>query len=772
MARVSSQQSTRGVAAPGHARKGRGRMNQAKRNTAAQPVPCPSWMTMEEQQTLFEKAVTAHRSHRTREAEDLYRSILDRAPDHAASWSNLGLALLARNAAAEATVACRRAIELQPDNADAHLNLLAALETSEEVEAAVPIYRAAFRLLPDRADLRCYLGIIVERLGRLDEAAALHHEAVSLDPSSAIYRYNHGRTLMTLGRTEDAIETFRAALAIDPDLAEALSSLGSALLSLHRYDEAAAASRRAYELLPTRADVVNNYAVVLHGCSHIADAAELYRLALAIDPGHHGALTNLATAYQELFDFDAAVAVLEQAVALRPDLPASLVELIKIRRHICDWRHYAEDHARLLQLMDDPNDAVFMLLLMAFPSTPQQQLTCARHQMAQINVLTSGFVGTDRRQAGARLRIGYLSADYRDHPVGRLLPEMLAQHDRGNVEVFGYALGADDPGRVRRRIVRACDRFVDLHHLSDQEAAQRIRVDGIDVLVDLTGPMTGSRMGILARRPAPIQVSFLGWPGTTGADCIDYVIGDPILTPGHHQAHYVEKIVQMPLCYQPSDPYRVTFKPELTRADCGLPQDAFVFCSFNNTLKLTPDLFDLWLRLLSRTRNSVLWLYGKTAKTNENLSEWAEARGIAAERIVFAPVASMDVYLGRMSLADLFLDSYPYNAGATCNDALWAGLPVLTCAGETYVSRMAASLLRAAELSELITESLADYEALAVRLATEPGFLASLRQRLARRRDSLPVFDMPKFTMRFEAALHHMRERWTARQSPEGFSVL
>ncbi len=283
---------------------------------------------------------------------------------------------------------------------------------------------------------------------------------------------------------------------------------------------------------------------------------------------------------------------------------------------------------------------------------------------------------------------------------------MLAQHDHGSVEVFGYALGLDDPGRVRRRIARACDHFVDLHHLSDQEAARRIHGDGIDILIDLTGPMTGSRMGILARRPAPIQVSFLGWPGTTGADCIDYVIGDPFLTPGHHQAFHSEKIVQMPICYQPSDPYRATSKPNLTRADCGLPDDAFVFCSFNNTLKLTPDLFDLWLRVLSKTRNSVLWLYSKTRKTNDNLRGWAEARGIAAERIVFTSVAAMDVYLGRMSLADLFLDSYPYNAGATCNDALWAGLPVLTCAGETYVSRMAGSLLRAAELPELITGNL------------------------------------------------------------------
>ena len=713
----------------------------------------------------------AHPSQRTREAEDLDRKTFDSAPEHAASWSDLGAVLLKRNANAEAEVVCRHAIAAHPDCADAHLTLIAALEALDRFEDAIPVYLAVIRLQPARADLRSSLAHILERQGRLAEAADLHCDAAALEPQSVLHAFNAGRMLGLLGRTEAAIEAYRAALAIEPDRVEALSSLGSALVSLNRYEEAAAAGRRAFELMPNHAVVANNYAVVLHQQGKIAEAAQVYRATLAIDPDYHNAWANLGVAYQELFRFDDAIEAFERAVALRPDHHASLVELIKIRRHVCDWTHYAQDHARLLSLIDRPTDAVFMLLLMAFPSTPEQQLACARQHMLRFNAVSAKVAAADRPASGRRIRVGYVSADYRDHPVGRLLPEMLAQHDRRSVEIFGYALGLDDPGRVRRRIARACDHFVDLHHLSDDDATARIRADGIDVLVDLTGPMTGSRMGILAQRPAPIQVSFLGWPGTMGADCIDYVVGDPFLTPAHHEAHYAEKIVQMPICYQPSDPYRAAFAPDLTRADCGLPEDAFVFCSFNNTLKLTPELFDLWLRLLSQTGNSVLWLYSKTPKTNENLRGWAEARGIAAERIIFTSVAAMDVYIGRMRLADLFLDSYPYNAGATCNDALWAGLPVLTCAGETYVSRMAGSLLRAAEVPELITQNLADYEAQALRLATEPGYLASLRQRLARRRDSLPVFDMPRFTMCFELALRHMHEQRAASQSPEGFSV-
>ena len=711
---------------------------------------------------LLAPAVDSHRTDRIDEAERLY---------HAGSWSELGAMLLSRRSYPEAEVVSRHAIAARPDCAEAHLTLIAALEAMSRFEDTVPIYLAAIRLQPARADLRSSLAHILEHQGRLAEAADLHCDAAALEPQSVLHAFNAGRMLGLLGRTEAAIAAYRVALVIEPDRVEVLSSLGSALVSLNRFEEAAAAGRRAFELMPDHALIANNYAVVLHQQGRVAEAAQVYRAAIATDPAYYSGWANLGIAYQELFRFDDAVEALEQAVALRPDHHASLVELIKIRRHICDWTHYAQDHARLLALIGHPSDAVFMLLLTAFPSTPEQQLVCARQHMSRFNAVSAKVVAAERPSHGRRVRVGYVSADCRDHPVGRLLPEMLAQHDRRSFEIFGYTLGLDDPGLVRRRIARACDHFVDLHHLSDDAATARIRADGIDVLVDLTGPMIGSRMGILAQRPAPIQVSFLGWPGTMGADCIDYVIGDPFLTPAHHQAQYAEKIVQMPICYQPSDPYRATSAPDLTRADCGLPDDAFVFCSFNNTLKLTPDLFDLWLRLLAQTGNSVLWLYSKTPKTNENLRVWAEARGIAAERIIFTPVAAMDVYIGRMRLADLFLDSYPYNAGATCNDALWAGLPVLTCAGETYASRMAGSLLRAAELPELITENLADYEALALRLATEPGTLASLKQRLARRRDSLPVFDMPRFTMCFEVALRHMHERKAAAQSPEGFSV-
>jgi len=370
-----------------------------------------------------------------------------------------------------------------------------------------------------------------------------------------------------------------------------------------------------------------------------------------------------------------------------------------------------------------------------------------------------------------KIRVGYLSTDFRDHPVGRLLPEFFVRHDRKTIEVFGYSLGVEDSGTLRQRIRNACDAFIDLHHMSNADAARRIQADKIDILIDLTGPTVGSRQEILALRPAPVQVSFLGWPATMGADFIDYIIADPFIVPRDQQEFYSEKIVHLPDCYQPSDPQRPVPAKIPSRMECGLPEEGFVFCSFNNPTKITPDMFELWMRLLQRVEKSVLWLYCKSKQTIENLTRFAEAHGINANRIIFASVAQYEPYLGRLQAADLFLDTTPYNAGATCNDALWAGLPILTCSGETYISRMAGSLLTAAGLPELVTYSFADYEALAVRLATEPGLLKSYKERLVRNRNSMPLFDMQRFAANLERAYREIQNIRLAGESPRFISI-
>lgn len=720
---------------------------------------------------LFDEAVNHHKAGRPRKAERLYRRIVMAQPGHAESWSNLGLVLLTHGAFDEAAAACRRALSIRPDYIDAHLNLISALEGAGNYEEAANVYRRVIPIVPGRADLWNNFGIILNAQGRVTQAVLAFREAAAAKPKFVEAYFNMARALTTLGWTEEAIKVYRQVLALDPNHAAAWSNFGTLLGTIGHFDEGAAVSQHAAALAPDSAEILCNLGVLLHRQGKVNEAVEAYREALAIRADYAAALGNLAAGLQEQFKFDEAAVALKQAIAIKPDFDNAILELIKIRRHICDWSEYAADEKKLIDFIAQQKDLVFMLLLMGFSSDPAQQLACARLAMKRLNESTARVGPTVEALRSDKIRIGYLSADFRDHPVGRLLPDLFARHNRRQVELVGYALGIEDHGVLRGRIQQACDSFVDLHHMSNRDAAERIHTDRLDILVDLTGPAVGSRLEILALRPAPIQVSFLGWPGTTGADFIDYVIADPYVVPRDQQPFYSEKIVHLPDCYQPSDPQRPVPDHLPSRAECGLPDEGFVFCSFNNPNKITPEMFDLWMRLLLRVENSVLWLYCKSPQTIENLNRRRQEHGVAAERIVFASVATFDAYLGRLSRADLFLDCFPYNAGATCNDALWVGLPVLTCAGETYVSRMAGSLLTAAGVPELITYSLAEYEALAVRLATEPGFLRGLQHRLVEGRNTARLFDMARFTANLERAYRQMHAISLAGEPPQFFAV-
>lgn len=723
---------------------------------------------------LFELAVAHHQAGRPGEAEALYRRIVLVEPAHVEAWSNLGLALMARGAYPEAVQACVTGIAVRPDHAAAHLNLIEALTRAGHHEQAVAIYRRAVLLLPDRADLPSNLGTLLEALGRPEEALEAYAASLAVQPDGTAACLAAARLLTGAGRLDEAVAVLEAAVACRPDFCEALSTLGTLYNGLSRFAAAVEVSARAFALRPDVADVAINYGVALQTAGRPAEAEAIYRHASTLDPTRPGPHANRGVALQELLRFDEAAEAFEQAIALDPDFASAVVEAIKVRRHICDWSRYDEDRRALLRILAERRDVVFMLLLMTFESTPQEQFVCARQSMARLNAgsVPARLAVAPAPSADGRLRIGYLSHDFRDHPVGRLLPELFARHDRTRVAVTAYALGTEDAGAVRQRIRAGVERFVDLHPLSDREAAHRIAADGIDLLVDLTGPTVGARLPIIAMRPAPIQASFLGWPGTMGLNAIDYVIADGFLLREEDERHYAEKIVRLPGCYQPSDNARGDPACPVTRQLCGLPEDAFVFCSFNNTSKITPEGFASWMRILGRVPGSVLWLYCKTPQTIRNLTAAAQSHGIRADRLVFAGFVPMDLYLSRFRLADLFLDSLPYNAGATCNDALWAGLPVLTRAGNTYVGRMAGSLLTALGLPELLAADRAGYEEAAVRLATEPRRLGAVRRRLAAARATSPLFDMTRFVAGLEAAYAAMHARRLGGLPPDHLDIV
>jgi predicted O-linked N-acetylglucosamine transferase (SPINDLY family) len=464
-----------------------------------------------------------------------------------------------------------------------------------------------------------------------------------------------------------------------------------------------------------------------------------------------------------------AIAAFEQAITLRPNYPEAFSQLLGSRQHACDWTDYVLHQERLLEIVRQGGRfPPFILLSVA--STAVDQLLCARQWAERISRQAHTFQHPPRPQQ-ARIRLGYLSSDFREHATAHLMAELFEQHDRSCFELIGYSCGPNDGSAMRARLTRAFDRFVDLRPLSHTEAARVIHQDGIGILVDLKGYTQHARTEILAHRPAPIQVNYLGYPGTMGADFIDYLIADPFVAPMEQQAFYTEKLVHLPDCYQPNDTKRRIAEPTPSRAECGLPEQGFVFCCFNNSYKITPSFFEIWMRLLQAVPGSVLWLLEANGLAKKNLRQEAQARGVNPERLVFAPRKPLPEHLARHRQADLFLDTLPFNAHTTTSDALWAGLPVLTCVGKTFAGRVAGSLLQAIGLSDLITGSLSQYEALALSLATQPQKLAEVRRKLEGNKSGMPLFDVVRFTRNIEASYTRMWKAWCSGQEPTAFTV-
>jgi predicted O-linked N-acetylglucosamine transferase (SPINDLY family) len=408
-------------------------------------------------------------------------------------------------------------------------------------------------------------------------------------------------------------------------------------------------------------------------------------------------------------------------------------------------------------------------------TTAEQQLRCARQWVDRSLQAISGPARCLARNRASgpkpKTTLGYLSADFHSHATAYLIAELFEKHDRQRFQVFGYSCGADDGSPMRRRLIKAFDRFSDLKDASFVESAQRIAADGVDILVDLKGYTQNARTQILALRPAPVQVNYLGYPGTMGAPFMDYILVDDFVVPGDQQPFFTEKLVHLPGCYQVNDSQREISAHAPSRAECGLPEKGFVFCSFNNSYKITPDVFDVWMGLLKAVSGSVFWLFEGNRFAPANLRREAEARGVAAQRLVFAPRKPPPEHLARHRVADLFLDTFPVNAHTTASDALWAGCPVLTMAGETFVSRVAGSLLRTIGLSELVTTSLDDYQAMALRLARDAESLAGLRARLEASRRNSPLFDAGQFARNLEKAYIIMWEIYACGQQPHAFTV-
>lgn len=677
-----------------------------------------------------------------------------------------------------------------------------ALHRNNQLAEAEAQYLQLLKAQPQHADALHLLGVLCHQTGRHAEAADLIGKAIQINPRSADFLNNQGLALRAAGRFEDALNSYQRALKLMPGDSDLHNNLGNVYLELKRFEQAADCYRRVLRAFPDDADIKNAlcHALQAHGnqCHEAglyveaqtclaealqlrpgdaalqynlgnalrqlgkpAEAAASYRNALKITPNDADIHNNLGNVLRELGLLDEAIACYEQALQLDPALHHAKVHLVHQRQHICDWRGLEQDVEQIRGWVNNmPQAQVSPFAFLAMPgTTAEEQRRCAENWVSNRyqSLIAQGqqLNFPHSRLAKPKLRIGYLSGDFRLHPLAFLISELIELHDRERFEIFAYSYATNDLTPTRKRLERAFDHFVDIRPWSPVDTAKRIHADQIDILVDLTGFTQGSRTSILALSPAPLQVSWLGFPGTMGAPFIDYLISDAFITPPDQIGNYSEKLVLLPDCYQPNDRQRpIGAVP--TRATCNLPDNAFVFCCFNQSFKITPQIFEIWMRLLKALPNSVLWLLECNSWAKANLFREAVAHGVAANRLVFAPRVPIDQHLARHTLADLFLDTLPYNAHTTTSDALWMGLPVLTCVGETFASRVAGSLLQAARLPELITHTLAEYEAHALHLAHHPDELGRIRQKLAHDKAQLPLFDTTRFARHLEQTYRDM----------------
>ncbi|MEO0859677.1 MAG: tetratricopeptide repeat protein [Pseudomonadota bacterium] len=696
---------------------------------AANRLP-PAHLKSASVQTLIGAAEMA--LSRPKRAAQAFRKAISAAPTKPAPHSNLGLALRADGKREEARTAFQRALALNKDYGDAINGLGLLAQDEKDMAGAEQAFRCAAELKPKDPEIWTNLGNALQQKGALPEACEAYRTALALAPHHPNANYNYGAALRAMGDLTAAIKHYQLAIRGNPNFSRAYNNLGNALRAIGDLRGAEAALRQASKLAPKEAEVHQNLGGVLQSMGRFDDAAAAY----------------------------------DRAVDINPDNAAARASALFLRAQMCDWRQGpAPQDLGLTGAAVGPYD------LLALDDDPVRQRQRAERYAAQ----TFGPGGAAPAPAAVarpkRLRLGYFSADFRDHPVARLIAGTIAAHDRDRFDVLGYSFGPDKQDGFRREFSTSFDTFREIRALPDDQAAAIAAQDALDIAVDLTVYTQHSRTALFDRRLAPVHINYLGYPGTSGAPFLDYIIADPVVVPPEYRDGISEAVIALPHCYQPNDNRRPVPHDTASRAAHGLPQDGIVLCSFNSAFKISPREFDIWMRILGTEPGTVLWLLESTPWARSNLTGEAEARGIDPARLVFAPRVGNEAHLARHHHADLFLDTFAYNAHTTGSDALWMGLPVVTLAGRQFAARVCASLLQAVNLPELITQTEADYADLILSLIRTPDRLVSLRDRLQATRNTAPLFDTERHTSALESAYDAAHQRWRDGTGPADISI-
>jgi predicted O-linked N-acetylglucosamine transferase (SPINDLY family)/ADP-heptose:LPS heptosyltransferase len=655
--------------------------------------------------------------------------------------------------------------------ADDLINQGNAQEDNGQLENALASYEQAISINPNYARAYSNRGNVLQSLQRFQEAIASYDKALALKPDYAEALYNKGNALQATKSSVEAIVCYEQALSLKPDFIQALIGRGNALHDLRRASEALRDYEQALLIYPDYAEAFYNRGNVLIDLKRYDEALASYDRALAINPDYVDVWIGRGVVLQELKRFPEALQSYERAIKLKPDPEYTFGDWLFIKMNVCDWHDLERYSHQLCEgIARGKKMATPFITLSAISSPELQKKVAITHSLE--NFPSTPLLPVPKKYTHSKIKVGYFSADFYHHATTILMAELFELHDKLRFEIIAFSFSPNnEKTNMRLRLEAAFDQFIDVNQLSDVEIARLARQLEIDIAVDLKGYTKDCRAGIFAMRVAPVQVSYLGYPSTMGTQYIDYLIADSVLIPKQYQHYYTEKIAYLPNSYQVNDRRRLISDKIFSRAEMGLPETGFVFCCFNNSYKIHPNVFDCWMRLLHQVQGSVLWLIEDNTEGANNLRLEANARGISSERLVFAPRVHLSEHLARHCLADLFLDTLPYNAHTTTSDALWAGLPVLTCTGEAFASRVAASLLSAIGLPELITDNFADYEALAIQLATHSEQLTAVKQKLANNRLTYPLFDTALFTKHIEDAYQQMYQRYQADLAPDHILV-
>ena len=666
------------------------------------------------------------------EALESYKQVIILKPDYTAAYNNQGIVLQKLNRLDEALLSYQQAITLNPKYIETYLNLGALYKEQNLLIEALDRYNHVITLNPNYAEAYCHRGIILKELNLPNEALANYNQAISLNPHYAEAHCNRGVTLQDFTFLEDALASYNQAIALNPLYAEAYSNRGTVLRDLNRYDEALASYQHAISLKPNYAEAYTNLGITLQDLKHLKEA---------------------------LPNFD-------RAIELKADIDFLLGYSLHTRMHLCIWDDFSQRLTDIIQNTQQSKVVSMPFALLGLTDAPAIQKKSAEIYIREKYPLNTALPKIKPYLHHTKIRLGYFSVDFRNHPVSYLTAELYETHDRNHFEVYAFSLGPNTQDEMNLRIRKGVNHFYDVQHLSDPEIASLSRSLEIDIAIDLGGFTQGSRTGIFALQTAPIQISYLGYLGTMGAEYIHYLMADETIIPECNQEHYSEKIVYLPN-YQINDSKQKLPTHQVTRQESGLPAQAFVFCCFNNTYKITPTTFDSWMRILNQVENSVLLLYVDNETAKINLIATCQLKGINPDRLFFGARLSINDYLARYQVVDLFLDTSPYNAGTTASDALKMGVPVLTCVGHSFASRMAASLLTALNLTELITNHISDYERVAIELATSPNKLNQLKNKLKLNLASSILYNTQLCTQSIEAAYNKMHERAQKNLPPE-----